>query len=241
MYPSSILKSPKTIADPAITAIPIIECGEPLIDLRNQSAISFGPPPERPDNICYTKMRKTVYDKLSQAQEMLPKGIRFCLYEGWRSLQLQNELFEAMYANNAKSYPHMNAAELFLETTKLVSPLTLPDGTPNIPPHSTGAAIDVYLVNANGMLDMGIPLNQWSQDTGAFLSQTDSPHISEDARNNRALMSHALSALGFINYPYEYWHWSYGDRYWAFQTQSPYAIYDAVTVHLMTDEQTLLS
>ena len=29
-------------------------------------------------------------------------------------------------------------------------------------------------------------------------------------------MSRALSTAGFVNYPTEYWHWSYGDRYWAF-------------------------
>ena len=220
----------KTIADPAVTVIPIIECGEPLIDLRDQNIIAFGPPPERPDNVCYTKMRKTVYDKLCEAQAMLPKGIRFCLYEGWRSLKLQGELFETMYANNQKSYPQMSPDELFIETTKLISPILLPDGIPNIPPHSTGAAIDVYLIDSHGkLLDMGMPLNQWSFDTGALLSQTYSAYISEEARKNRAIMMKVLSDVGFTNYPHEYWHWSYGDRYWAYQTKATHAIYNSVS------------
>ncbi|NUT29743.1 MAG: dipeptidase, partial [Streptomyces sp.] len=28
-----------------------------------------------------------------------------------------------------------------------------------------------------------------------------------------------------INYGTEWWHWSYGDRYWALQTRQPAALY----------------
>ena len=38
-------------------------------------------------------------------------------------------------------------------------------------------------------------------------------------------MGIALQAVGFVNYPTEYWHWSYGDRYWAYQKGQPAAIY----------------
>lgn len=224
--------SHKLISDPVVTAIPIIECNEPLIDLREQDIIMFGPPPERPDNVCYTKVRKSLYEKLCEAQKLLPEGVRFCLYEGWRSLELQNELFQEMYDNNERSYPKMTANELFIETTKLVSPVRLFDGTPNIPPHSTGAAIDVYLINdERQLLDMGLPIDQWAQDVGAALSQTDSIYISQKARENRFIMSKALLKVGFVNYPYEYWHWSYGDRYWAYCTKAPNAIYSSLSVY----------
>ena len=32
------------------------------------------------------------------------------------------------------------------------------------------------------------------------------------------------------NYPAEWWHWSYGDRYWAFQNNG-FAIYSAIDVN----------
>jgi D-alanyl-D-alanine dipeptidase len=32
---------------------------------------------------------------------------------------------------------------------------------------------------------------------------------------NRLVMIKALTAVGMANYPTEWWHWSYGDRYWA--------------------------
>lgn len=42
--------------------------------------------------------------------------------------------------------------------------------------------------------------------------------------NNREIMSKALASIGLINYPTDYWHWSYGDRYWAYQTEQAQAI-----------------
>jgi D-alanyl-D-alanine dipeptidase len=35
----------------------------------------------------------------------------------------------------------------------------------------------------------------------------------------------ALGAVGLVNYPTEWWHWSYGDRYWALTTGAPAALY----------------
>jgi D-alanyl-D-alanine dipeptidase len=31
-----------------------------------------------------------------------------------------------------------------------------------------------------------------------------------------------------VNYPTEWWHWSYGDRYWALMTGAPAALYGPV-------------
>ncbi len=39
----------------------------------------------------------------------------------------------------------------------------------------------------------------------------------------------AQQTVGFVNCPMEYWHWSYGDRYFAYQTYQKYAIYNMVS------------
>ncbi|GAA0656641.1 hypothetical protein GCM10009548_24160 [Streptomyces malaysiensis subsp. malaysiensis] len=52
---------------------------------------------------------------------------------------------------------------------------------------------------------------------------THAPGLSERARENRAIMIEALSSAGMVNYPTEWWHWSYGDRYWAWSTAAPAA------------------
>lgn len=217
------------IADPEVTSIPIVENHESLIDLKNQTVIAYGPSPELPNNTDYTKVRKTVYEKLVQAQALLPEGLKFCLYEGYRSFALQTKLFKNKYSQVQAANPHWSHDEIFDETLKLVSPVINKDGSQNTPPHSTGAAIDIYLIDTTGQpMAMGIQVKDWMDDKDGSLSQTNSQIISQSAQENRKIMNHVLQAVGFINYPTEYWHWSYGDRYWAHQTGQSYAIYGTV-------------
>ena len=57
------------IADPKILAVSVIENKDPMIDLKQEGKLSYGPSPEIPNNTDYTKLRKTVYEKLQQAQK----------------------------------------------------------------------------------------------------------------------------------------------------------------------------
>lgn len=174
-------------------------------------------------------MRKTVYDKLKQAQAMLPQGLKLCLYEAYRSLELQQIIFQERYDNLQKLHPELTHEELFIESTKFVSPVINLDGSKNIPPHSTGAAIDVYLIDLEGkVVDMGIHLDDTYNDLTGKYCHTDSQAISAKAKEYRNIMNKVLQAVGFINYPTEYWHWSYGDRYWAHQSHHKFAIYGSV-------------
>lgn len=54
---------------------------------------------------------------------------------------------------------------------------------------------------------------------------THAPNISEEARANRKLLGTVLTAAGLVNYPTEWWHWSFGDRYRALLTGKPAALY----------------
>lgn len=215
------------IASPEVIAIPIIENHDPMVNVKDTNDLVYGPSPEVPNNIDYTKMRKTVYQKLLKAQTMLPQGLHFCLYEAYRSVSLQKKLFDTRFTELKQKHPGWSKEHLFNETTKLVSPVINIDGTKNIPPHSTGGAIDVYLLNdKNEVIDMGIHPKDWMSDTDGSLSLTASNKISDGAKFNRKIMSHALESLGFVNYPTEYWHWSYGDRYWAYHQHKNHALYN---------------
>lgn len=218
------------ISDPKVIAIPIHDLHEPMIDLRDKGDIFIGPSPEIENNQNYTFMRYTVYKKLKEAQTRLPKNHFFCLYEAYRSPQLQEQLFAIHLSNTKLRHPTWTEQDIFKEATKLFSPMKHLDGSSNVPPHSTGAALDVYLVDQNGeTLDMGIHPKDWMQDKDGSLSLTQSEIISPMAQKNRSLMSRALSSVGFVNYPTEYWHWSYGDRYWAYCKHKSYAIYGTIS------------
>ncbi|XLM22424.1 dipeptidase, partial [Chromobacterium piscinae] len=104
--------------------------------------------------------------------------------------------------------PELDEAQLLREASLYVAP-------PAVAPHPTGGALDVTLIDATGMeLDMGCPFNADSEES-AGACYTDNPGLSDQARANRAVLIRAMQAAGFVNYPSEWWHWSYGDRYWA--------------------------
>ncbi len=109
------------------------------------------------------------------AQKILPPGYHFCLYEGYRSIALQKMIFDKQYPNELARHPTWSETQIFEETIKLVSPVVNQDGSANIPPHATGAAVDLYLLDDKGqVLDMGIHPKDWMSDVGGVLSLTAS-------------------------------------------------------------------
>ena len=54
------------------------------------------------------------------------------------------------------------------------------------------------------------------------------------ARANCELLARALRGAGLVNYPTEWWHWSYGDRYWALVSGAPAAMYGPVAADRVT-------
>lgn len=223
------------IADPEILAIPIIECNEPLVDLKNQNQLRYGTPPENElTTACYTKLRKTVFEKLCRAQDDLPDGWYFKLYEGFRSIEVQKILFDEVYNKVAADHPYMNYAELFREATRLISPVKNLDGSINIPAHNTGGAIDIEIVTENGQLiDMGMALKDW-MIVEPDLCLTDYQDLNAIAKQNRKILLHVMSTNDFVNYPTEWWHFSYGDRYWAYHKKQNHAIYGSANKLLST-------
>jgi zinc D-Ala-D-Ala dipeptidase len=56
-------------------------------------------------------------------------------------------------------------------------------------------------------------------------SRTPAP-VTAAGRRHRDILASAMTAAGLVNYPAEWWHWSYGDRYWAFQADRGTALYE---------------
>ncbi|MFF4347401.1 M15 family metallopeptidase [Streptomyces sp. NPDC001530] len=205
------------MSDPRIAAIPVVECGEPLLDVR--SGEPFPVDDRRQDDSgAFAHLREGVLSRLVEAGSLLPAGVRLLFVEGYRPPALQRFYFER-YADELRAdNPDWDPERLRDAASRYVSP-------PEIAPHSAGAAVDLTLVDADDSeLDMGTRVNANPEESdGACYTAADG--ISPRARANRQLLGDALTAAGLVNYPTEWWHWSYGDRYWALATGADHAIY----------------
>lgn len=211
------------------TLIPIEECGEPLVDVREAGGLLVGPPPETPETEPdYRRVRKGVYERLLRVQKRLRAGLFLRLYEGLRSLRIQAQLFEEEKLRIAERHPQLGAREVHEQATILISPPVHFDGAPNIPPHSTGGAVDVEIVDAQGrVIDFGMEAKDWVRVPAEFC-ETRHRGVSRAAWDNRHMLCGLMEAEGFVNYEREWWHYSYGDRYWAWITGSPVAVYGPI-------------
>ncbi len=207
------------MSDRRVAAIPVRECGERLVDVRAHGMAADDR--KRDATGAYAHVRQGVLTRLLHARSLLPTGVRLLFVEGFRPPDLQRRYFEEYSDELARAHPDWRATELREAASRFVSP-------PEIAPHSAGAAVDVTLTDQQGReLDMGTRVNASPEESGGAC-YTDAPGLGDRARTNRAVLGGALSAAGLVNYGTEWWHWSYGDRYWALRSGQPAALYGPV-------------
>ncbi|MEV6984305.1 M15 family metallopeptidase [Sphaerisporangium sp. NPDC051017] len=198
-----------------MTSIAVEENGEALVDVRGVLAVDgMLADPQG----AFAHLREGVLARLVDAQRALPFGYRLLVVEGYRPVVLQKRIFEEYKDELRVAYPEMSPAELHVAASRYVSPV-------EVAPHTAGAAVDLTLATDDGTaLDMGTAVNATpEQSDGACY--TAAPNISAEARDHRKILGSALESAGLVNYPTEWWHWSYGDRYWALTTNTPTALY----------------
>lgn len=205
------------MSDPKIAAVPVADCGEPLVDVRLHDALAVDS--RRADRTgAFAHLREGVLIRLLRAQTLLPDGIRLLLVEGYRPPALQRDYFEEYAGRLREDNPDWSPTRVRDAASRYVSP-------PEIAPHSAGAAVDLTLISADGHeLDMGTRLNANPEDSDGAC-YTAAGNITPGARANRRVLGAALTAAGLVNYPTEWWHWSYGDRYWALSVGAAGAVY----------------
>ncbi|TDC06178.1 dipeptidase [Nonomuraea longispora] len=206
------------ISDPRVASVPVRECGEPLADVRGRLRVDTR---MADDDGAYAHLRSGLLDRLEKAETLLPDGYHLLIVEGYRPIATQRRIFDGYRAELQAAFPDMSPDESYVAASRYVSPV-------EVAPHTAGAAVDLTLCSPKGAEhDMGTQVNDNpEQSEGACY--TAAPNISDDARAHRKLLAAALEPVGLVNYPTEWWHWSYGDRYWAMATHAPYALYGPI-------------
>jgi D-alanyl-D-alanine dipeptidase len=157
-------------------------------------------------HFCYARLG--LARRLIAALEGLPPGFGFIVKEAYRPLARQQASWEEAGRKLLGNDPGLGAAEL----RRLVSAYVAP---PAVAGHPTGGALDVTLSLDGRELFMGTAFNDEPGESGGR-SFLDAEDIGREARGYRSILASSLGAAGFVNYPTEWWHWSFGDKYWAF-------------------------
>jgi D-alanyl-D-alanine dipeptidase len=158
------------------------------------------------DLFCYA--RESIIKKLIEATNYLPDGYQFLIKEAYRPLSRQRKSFEEAFNDYKIQYPLKNDDEIYKITCEYVAPV-------KVAGHPTGGAIDITLLKDGIEIDMGTEFNDIPIEP-KNLTYLYSTYINNIAKENRRILIECMEKVGFKNYPTEWWHWSYGDCYWAF-------------------------
>lgn len=214
------------INDKRILNVKVEDNGEKLVDildlpkiyLPSQIVIEDEKEREEMEDTTTPYLREGVKEKLKRVIDNLPNGYGILLREGYRDYDVQKGLFKEYYDEFKEKYPELSEEELVKKTSIYVSDPDL------FSPHVTGGAIDLALVDKDRrMLNLG----QWLENPES--ANFDYKELSNEQRENRDLLKSLMINQGFVNYPYEWWHYSYGDKYWGY-VKGKAAIYDTVTI-----------
>ncbi|MCH7945760.1 MAG: dipeptidase [Armatimonadetes bacterium] len=212
-------KNQISISEPVteLRRVKIVEGGEPLVDYLDLCPTLVKAKPFF--HYRYeTVVRESVARMLCAASKALANGYRLGVLEGWRPEHIQRRMYLRAWNRFKDRHPDWSDVQLKRVVNRYVAPMN--DRVP--PPHSTGAAVDLFLLDADtNELDMREPFDV--QDPKAFLFHANG--LTDRARERRKLFADALLEGGLTNYPSEYWHWSFGDQGWAYRTGAAHAIY----------------
>jgi D-alanyl-D-alanine dipeptidase len=208
--------------------VPIQECGEALVPISPLQFAMVTPHPYVALGAPYGSLspyflRQGVLQRLIQAQnylQTLRPGWQLQIFDAYRPLAVQQFMVDYTFAQQVK------AAGLDLDNltdevrsriqAEVLKFWAIPSADPHRPPpHSTGAAVDLTLLNAaREPLDMGSAIDEISPRSypNHFAHSDSQPY-----HHHRCILAEAMSAAGFWQHPNEWWHFSHGDQLWAWQ------------------------
>lgn len=207
----------------------INECNEPLIEISGSLISCAEPHPHLSIGATYSDyspfcVRKGVLDQLDLAAQYLAverPGCKLHIYDAYRPLAVQRFMIDhelsklaAACGLNADTLDetsyHSMMAEVLMVWAEPDTNLKCP------PPHSTGAAVDLTIINEEGeLLDMGSVIDAMGEVSlpNYFVGSSEKQEMSFHA--NRELLNGAMSRARFRRLPHEWWHFSFGDQVWA--------------------------
>jgi zinc D-Ala-D-Ala dipeptidase len=206
--------------------VPIQECGESLVPIPLHQVAAEQPHPYVKLGAPYGErspyyLRQGVLERLLQAQHFLQieyPNWRIQVFDAYRPIAVQQFMVNYTLAQMVQvrglhlpELTEMQRQEFLEEVYEFWAVPNLDPAMP--PPHSTGAAIDVTLVDGEDAIAMGSPIDE--------MSPRSYPDYFRDSlsgcifHRNRQILKQAMAKAQFQQHPKEWWHYSYGDQLWA--------------------------
>ena len=143
-----------------------------------------------------TWLRRSAFERLVVAAEGLPERWGLCVFDAWRPLPLQAELYEAAYGDPGLPPGFVSA----------------PDADPATPPpHLTGGTVDISFTLDETPLGLGAGFDDFTPRARADALEGEQGID----RELRRWLYWTMRSAGFVVLDCEWWHFEYGTRRWA--------------------------
>jgi D-alanyl-D-alanine dipeptidase len=208
-----------------IMEYPVAECGEPLISLKSvveESAVEveFASSKVAKDYERLFYLRKGLINNFTcLAREMNNRGWVLIVEDAYRTrdmqkyLALKENVFDTILRRVIwECHGKIPGADLMFRRMSALTAVV-----PKVGTHMSGSALDISVLyrDSRKKVDRGGHYLELSE-----LTPMQSPFISAGAGNNRMEITKLMKRYGFTAYPYEFWHYSSGDGYAEYLTES---------------------
>ncbi len=206
----------------------IEECGDPLAPIPRDLFCLTEPHPYEAFGAPYDsdhpwQLRTGVIDRLviaATALDRQKKSFKLKLFDAYRPNRVQSFMvlheFKTLSGGlSPERVPPDQRKVLWQKTLRIWAEPSDDPLTP--PPHSTGAALDLTVVDCDGQeIDMGSPIDENSDRSSPDYFEARDQIVHQ----NRSLLFTVMREAGFTRHPEEWWHFSVGDQMWAYLTQT---------------------
>lgn len=215
--------------------IAIQECRELLVPIPLEQFAVESPHPYQKLGAPYHRtgvdspyyLRQGVLERLIRAKMELNvrySGWKILIFDAYRPVDVQQFMVNYVWAKtvkekglNLETISEEKRQTILEEVYQFWAVPSLDSATP--PPHSTGAAIDVTLVNSTGVVvNMGSPIDELSPRSYPHHFAESSDPLHQEYNQNRQILAEVMKLAGFQQHPNEWWHFSFGDQMWAWLT-----------------------
>ncbi len=153
-------------------------------------------------------VRRLVADKLQRINQKLQTELQMELLVtyGYRHQDIQKKYFDEMIKKLKPINDGLSEHELYAKVHEFIA-------VPAVAGHPTGGAVDLTLLRNGVEVDMGTKIADF---TDPLKLPTFAECITEEQRKNRLILREYMLWERFAPFNGEWWHFSFGDKEWAY-------------------------